>query len=207
MQYREFAFITPPRAEVATPRTTLPAFERRKWWAQYKKNGTNSVIFVWPDRRVTAMNRHGENHKQWSFTPQSSKIFRELPGNGWYVFNAELLHSKIKGGPKDINYLHDVLVADGQYLFGETYARRYALLQRLFLHGEHLFEKSHIVLNERTWLARNYQEDFHHIFSSLNPPEDEGLVLKDPRGELAYRPADNAKWSFKCRLPTKNVPS
>lgn len=195
MKYDKFTYIYPPRAESAIPFNLLKAYQRKNWIAQVKKNGTNSVIFVSPSKEVFAMGRHNNEHKQWSFTPETAAIFKALPGNGWYVLNAELLHSKV-AGLRDINYIHDILVEDGEYLIGSTYAQRYARLLMLFLHDKTVKTPSHFVLDKHTWLARNH-DNFLELFDSLSQSEDEGIVLKNMLGRLA--PKDNSGWTVKCR--------
>jgi hypothetical protein len=192
MKYDGFAYITPPRAEVKIPRSLLASYQEKGWWAQIKKNGTNSVIFVPPDRKPFAYNRHGEIHKQWKFTPESLAPFAALPGTGWYVFNAELLHSKVSGGPKDTNYVHDVLVNDGRYLLGRTYAERYALVRELLTPAPKLLLADYAVAG------------FGPLWDSLTDGVDEGLVLKNPGGKLGTRDGRGAAWMVKCRRLQKN---
>ncbi len=199
MIYDRFIYITPPRAEKAIPSRLLFFYEQRGFICQIKKNGTNSVIFVSPDKEVFAYNRHGERHKQWHFTEKTNRIFRNLPGRGWYVINAELIHAKVKG-MRDINYIHDILVEDGVYLNDETYAQRYARLARLFLNDNSTkMVEGYWILDDHTWLARNFRSDFKKIYDSLTSEEDEGLVLKDICGKM------NSKgWTVKCRVSHKN---
>lgn len=199
--YTKFTYLSPPRAENAIPPNLLKAYQRSNWVAQVKKNGTNSVIFVSPTKEVMAMGRHNNEHKLWQFTPESAAIFKALPGSGWYVLNAELMHSKVVG-LRNINYLHDVLVENGEYLLGSTYAQRYARLLMLFLHGKPSGPSSHFILNEHTWLAKNHTGSFTDLFNSLTEIEDEGVVLKNMQGRLA--PKDNSGWTVKCRRPQKN---
>lgn len=201
MNYDNPTYLFPPRAEHAIPPALLGSYERKGWFAQVKKNGTNSVIFVSPSKDVYAMGRNNNQHKQWQFTPESAAIFKTLPGKGWNVINAELLHSKVVG-LRDINYIHDILVEDGQYLLGTTYAQRYARLLMLFLKGKEESTPSHFILNNHAWLAKNHRDSFKALFQSLDKPEDEGLVLKNPEGKLAAR--DNSGWTVKCRRPHKN---
>jgi hypothetical protein len=192
VRYNSFSYITPPRAEVKIPRSLLPSYEEKGWIGQIKKNGINSVIFVPPDRKPFAYNRHGEVHKQWTFTAASVAPFAALPGTGWYVFNAELLHSKVSGGPKDTNYVHDVLVADGRYLLGKSYAERYEMVRGLFSPGPNLL------------VAGYASAEFGALFDSLSAGEDEGLVLKNPAGKLGTRDGSGAGWMVKCRRIHKN---
>jgi hypothetical protein len=205
MEYTDFAYIAPPRAEAKIPLAMLSIYEEGGWLAQVKKNGTNSVIFVPPDRTPFAYNRHGERHKAWEFDEESARFFARLPGRNWYVFNAELLHSKVSGGPKNTNYLHDCLVYDGTYLVGRSYRERYNLLYKAFDRYVTGQEYSHFVLNAQTWLAKSMTKGFKAIFKEkLSGDEDEGLVLKDPQGLLATTDGKGAPWMAKIRKPMKN---
>lgn len=210
MRYESFKYLTPPRTESKVPPGLISYYEAKGWLAQCKKNGTNSVVFVPPDRKPFAYGRHGEVHKAWKFTPQSAALFAAIPGHGWYVFNSELLHSKVKD-LRDTNYVHDVLVADGELLIGSTYADRQAILgETLQAAAEELNlpeaveAKTHFILNANTWLAKSLPPDFKTGYNSLVDDEDEGLVLKSPTGKLSLSDGKNAPWMVKIRRATKN---
>jgi hypothetical protein len=206
MEYANFSYLAPPRAEAKIPFGMLSIYEEGGWFAQVKKNGTNSVIFVGPNRIPFAYNRHGERQKAWSFDKASALFFEKLPGHNWYVFNAELLHSKVSGGPKNTNYLHDCLVYDGTYLVGRTYLERYNLLFKAFDPYVTGGTYSHFFLNAQTLLAKSTRKGFKALFKEgLTENEDEGLVLKDPRGLLATTDGKNARWMAKIRKPNKNL--
>lgn len=200
MIYESFSPILPPRPERAIPSSGLTMYERMGWIAQYKKNGTYSMAYVSPEKKVTFLSRHLEPHKAWKPTDEARATYEALPGKGWYVVCTELLHSKVPG-IRDVQYVHDVLVADGEWLLGETYAQRYARLLTLFLRDRVDEEDSHWVLPNGIWLAKNRKADFRTMFLSLTRPEDEGLVLKDPRAPLV---PGAGRWSVKCRVPHKN---
>ena len=121
-----------------------------------------------------------------------------LPGNGWYVLNAELLHSKT-AQIKDVNFVFDIYVYKSQKLIDHTFAQRQALLFALF--GDQIVgeERDRFILNANTWLAKSFRSGLTTLFHSLVEKEDEGLVLRDPQ----------AKWSarngmVKCRRPSKS---
>lgn len=198
--YTSFTYIYPPRPEKAIPPSLFGFYEKKKYLPQVKKNGTCSVIFVDPFKNVTAMGRHNNQHKQWAFTDESRELFTKMPP-GWHVLAAELLHSKTPH-IKDTNYIFDIMVFNGEYLIGNTYAQRYDLLLSLFLRGDYKSAKSHWVLNEKTWLARNLRGSFADLFGGLDASEDEGLVFKDPMGQLSF--TNNSSWQVKCRKPHKN---
>ncbi len=208
MQYGpDYEYLWPPRPENKIAPALLGFYENRRWVGQIKKNGTCNVIAVSPapNRELIVMNRHKEDHKLWTPTEGSSAAFKALPGTGWYVFVAELLHSKVMGGPRDTNYVFDVLVADGTYLVGKTFMERQAIMNGLFP-TDMGSTFSHRIIDPHTWVARLFTEDFRGVFDGLTSAEDEGIVLKNPMSTLepCSRKAANASWQVKCRKPHKN---
>jgi hypothetical protein len=204
IKYEAYAYIAPPRAETKIMEAMLGFYEKRGWIAQIKKNGTNSVIYVPPKSvgRPFAKTRHAEDpeHKVWQFTEKSIAAFEEIQGSRWYVFNAELMHSK-GHGYRDTNYVHDILVHDGRYMLGTTVAGRQTLLRKIFGVIDLKGPRSHYVYNDNTWIVKNHTNGFQRLFGQLEN-EDEGLVLKNPEGLLTTR--DNGSWAVKCRHPHKN---
>lgn len=199
--------LIPPRTELSIPPGLLNLFANKGGWVvQVKKNGTNTVVVVEPDRKVHSHNRRGEPHKAWSFTDGSSDFFRSIPGKGRWVFNAELMHSKVPG-LRDIHYLHDVLVADGVELWGVTYGERKQLLFDICtrLRKPMSMTLSHTVLDDHTWLAMDHTSDFRELYNKLTTSEDEGLMLKMTTS--VYKPSDCRKctWMVKCRRTGKNL--
>jgi hypothetical protein len=209
MLYQSFSYLFPPRPEKPVPRDFFGYYEKKGWIGQAKKNGTCNVIAVSPDKTLICMNRHNADHGQWSPTKASSEAFRSLPGKGWFVFVAELLHSKIaldNGGVRDTNFINDILVHDGHYLVGETFADRQARIAELFLRPGQTEQVGHYVVDDNTWVAKNRVGDFKGFFAALDTPEDEGVVLKDPNSVLAIcsREKSNVSWSVKSRRQHKN---
>jgi hypothetical protein len=206
MQYQSFSYLFPPRPEKAIPRNFFGFYERKGWVAQAKKNGTCNVIAVSPDKKLICMNRHNEDQKMWSPSKDSAEAFQSLPGRGWYVIVAELLHAKVTNGQKDTNYINDILVADGEYLIGQTMMARQARIADLFQRPGQAEASGHYVVNDNTWVAKNIASDFKGFFATLDTPEDEGVVLKDPSSTLAIcsREKANVSWSVKSRRQHKN---
>ena len=131
---------------------TLPLYEARGYVAQYKKNGQANVMAISPDRQIIAMNRHNEKHRQWQPSGATQTAFNDLP-RGWYVFCAELLHAKVKA-IRDINFIHDVLVANGEHLTGTTFADRQTILADLFPNAVDHISGGYRVIDSHTWLAK-----------------------------------------------------
>lgn len=208
MIYDKLMFLEPPRAETTVPPSLLDSYEAKGWFAQFKKNGTSSVIAIAPDKTLTAWTRHGVPHKAWSFSSGSRNFFQSLPGKGWYVICAELMHSKVPG-IRDTHYIHDILVDDGDWLLGKTYAQRYDSMLRIFwpLADDRMTsnpEEGYFRLDDHTQMAMNFSTAFRQRFDKmLNEPQNEGLVLKNPAGKLAIK--DNSSWTIKCRHPNKNL--
>ena len=205
MRYDSFTYLWPPRPESAVLPTLTPIYENKGFVAQVKREGTCSVIAVSPTGVLTAMNRHNEPHRAWSSTPASSAAFQGLPGDGWYVFVAELLHSKVAGGPRDTNYIFDILVADGEYLVGHTFEERQAILAEIF---PTTLEDApyHRVITPNTWVAKNFTTGFMALFNGLSSALDEGIVMKNPKAKLQMcsRQSANNDWQVKSRRRKKN---
>ncbi len=193
----------PPRPEMALPPDRLDSLEKRGYVAQVKKNGTSNIIRVSPDGQVRCRTRRNEEHKAWALTDKSRFRFEHLPGKGWYVFAAELMHSKVHG-LRDTNYVYDILVNAGDYLIGSTFMERQKILRRIFLRRKNITETySHYVLDSNTWLAKVYDSGFGDLFKTLTKDEDEGLVTKDPNAQLDFcgKPDNNRNWQIKVRRP------
>lgn len=203
MKYESKSFLWPARPRKAILPGMLTMMEKQDWVAQYKKNGTCTEIFVSPNKEVSFSTRHDDNHKMWSPTEKSTGFFQELPGNGWYVFLAELLHNKCPGW-KDTLYVFDILVNDGEYLVGTTLWRRLAILENLMPSIEE--EYSHHIVTPNVWRAKTITDGFKDKFDAINVAIDEGLVIKDPLAKLSYcnRKDANSNWQLKCRKPHKN---
>jgi hypothetical protein len=205
MRFDTYQYIFPPRPETAVPKNFLNRFEKMGYVAQFKKNGTANVLAVSPERKLVCMTRHNEAHKAWSPTAKSSAAFENLPGKGWFVFIAELMHSKVPG-LRDINYVHDIVVADGEHLVGQTFIERQDLLHDIFETSKITPNVSHHVVDDYTWVARNHTSGFAALFDGITDIADEGLVLKDPKVALkiGFRASANVAGLVKCRKPHKN---
>lgn len=207
MEYLSYTYLYPPRPRMPFPPERSSFFEKRDYWMQIKMNGTCSVIFVSPDKKITVKTRHGDaEHKAWRYNEAALSIFKTLPGTGWYVFVAELMHSKVPG-LRDIFYVHEILVDNGNYLIGSTFEERQERLARLFLEGRTPppMTLSHYVLDEHTWLARNHKSGFPAVWEQIRKakkPEYEGAVYSDrfARLELCTRPESNVAWKKKSRI-------
>lgn len=176
-------------------RSFFARFEKQGWWAQLKMNGTRSGVYIAPDRTLEAWNRHGERHQVWHFTEQTSTIFH-LRGREWNLFDGELLHHKTTH-IKNTHYLYDCLVHNGFHLTRTTYAERYRILEKLFRKEDECF--GYWVLNNFTWLARNYTSGFYELYQeAATLPGVEGLVLKNPEG--VYYTANATAWMVKVRF-------
>jgi hypothetical protein len=199
MKFDSYTYLYPPRPEKAIPSSLLHFYETRQYLAQAKMNGTNNVLAISPERKIVAMSRHKEEHKLWTPTISNEYDFFKLPGAGWYVFGAELLHSKV-AGLRNINYLHDIYVNNGDYLVGTTLADRQKLLQSLIMKGKRSKAReflTHWEISPTLWLAKNHYGDFQMLYDKLDRPEHEGLVLKNPDSRLTH-------CQIKCRKAHKN---
>ena len=119
-RYDSYKYLWPPRPE--EDHRIEPRRLNEKvgtLWVEAKLNGTSNVMAFDPGRNIKAMSRHGPQapHKAWQPDAFTRAAFLDLPGKGWYVVGCELMHSKVSG-LRNINYIDELLVADGEYLVG-----------------------------------------------------------------------------------------
>lgn len=205
MNYDKFSFFLPPRPEhKITPSLMLSKSFQKDWVAQAKMNGTYNFIGIAPDKSMHCLKRDGTPHLQWAPGPENVKAFANLPGDGWYVFMAELLNDKTPH-IKNINYIHDVIVDCGELLVGSTYLERHIRLRSLFESTKHPDYDHYEVIDDNTWLATIYKNsaDFGSVYARLiQQPEIEGFVLKQTTQQLSM--VDMCRGMVKIRKPTKN---
>jgi hypothetical protein len=197
IKYTNYTFLYPPRPENIVMSGMLELFEKRRFISQVKKNGTGSTLAVSPDKEFFFKTRHGENHKAWTVPDEILDPFYLLPKR-WYYFCFELLHSKTKH-IKNTMFIHDLLVANSNYLVGFKYIDRYNLLHNLFKVQKSCSQYD--VISDNILIANNYNIGFEMLFKSLKNIEDEGLVLKDPNAEmrLCVKENSNSSWMVKVR--------
>jgi len=213
-EYTDFTYLWPPRPEKAIPNNFIGFYARRGWVAQFKKNGTCTVLFVSPEKDIIAKTRHDDDHKRWSPTEKSNAPFKALPGNGWFVFVSELMDSKTSETIKDTHYINDILVANGESLEGYTFSERQEILKEMFLTGNEKETESHWVVTPNLWLAKTLNGNFTSTWNAINEiaaqtagaPTDEGLVFKNPKARLSMcsNAGANSGWQVKCRVTHKN---
>ena len=199
MHFLTYSYLYPPRPENKIAKPQLAFYENRGWWAQKKKNGTCTVVFA-RGNEVIFKTRHNDDHKLW--TPQGDHNAFFAGRAKWNVYVAELLHSKVSGGPKNELYIFDQIVKDGVQLVGTTFAERQGMLFDEFSGND---EGDQIRIADRITLAKCFDEGFAEMYDHLKP-EDEGLVLKNPEGRLSpcFKMDSNSNWQVKCRITHAN---
>ncbi len=211
MEFTKYSFLFPPRPSKAIPSSLIPFYANRGWVGQYKKNGICTVLYVSPDKEIIVRTRHDDEHKRWAPTAASTDVFKSLPGKGWYVFIVEVLHNKFKGR-RDTIYAFDIVVEDSKQLTGKTFTERQEILRGLF-DARDEGDASHYVVNPNVWISRTITEDLTSVMEVVNAqapaegaPENEGLVLKNPKARLEpmSRKTSNTGWQVKCRITHAN---
>ncbi len=204
--YKEWKFLLPPRPETVISSSTIGFYEQRGWLAQYKKNGTCSLIGVSPEGVIHNLNRHGEAHKRWIPGAATRRLVEFAPKGVWTVFLGELMHEKTIL-IKDTLYIFDIIVAESKQLIGTTFLERQGYLTSLFPKpiGD---TDSHYVMTAKIWLAKPIMRNMSETFEAIRDAKDtsnEGLVLKDPQGKLdLMRTGANQGWQVKVRIPVPN---
>ena len=178
---------------------SIPMMEKLGYWAQKKKNGTCTVIFTHGNEVIFKQRREEQDHIAWSPKAEHLEFFGSLSPH-WNVFNAELLHSK---GPaiKDELFIFDILVHEGVYLVGKTFAERMQILSDMFK-AKWKDEGDKYRVHKHVTIAKTYSGGFKGLFDNLGPL-DEGLVFKLPKGKLqpCVKEDSNSSTMQKCRHP------
>lgn len=204
MKYTDLSYLWPPRPETKIPRTMLGFYQKRGYWAQVKKNGTLTVIYA-RGLEVHFKTRHLDinngDHRLWTPLPEHVRFFQSN-STEWNVYIAELLHSKTPHIKNEL-YIFDQVVANGAQLVGSTFADRQRMLHLRWKPLAESYDQYRIA--PYVSVAKSFDTEFDAAFEHLNP-EDEGLVLKDPKAELraCFKQDSNNRWQAKCRVPTKN---
>jgi hypothetical protein len=209
VKFHTFRYLWPPRPENKIAPSFLGQIEALGWLAQAKMNGTNVTIYV-RNGNSLAMGRHGPEHKlEWQPSERWNEFARSLAPHFWHVFQGELLHSKVKGGPRDTVYLFDMLVNTGDYLVGMAYAQRYAKLENRLrrFNPEPCVKHDRMEFGPGLWLACNHAHSFRQWYDAPAPDYVEGLVFKDPKAKLmpCGRATANKHGQAKVRYPKANV--
>jgi hypothetical protein len=203
LRYESYSYLWAPRPEVKIAKSQLAFYENKGWWAQKKKNGTCTLIFA-KKNEIIFKTRHKDiedgNHRMWRPEGDHNAFFAGRAK--WNVFVAELLHSKVTGGPKNELYIFDQIVQDGVQLVGTTFAERQHILHEQFSGTD---EGDQVRIAPRITLAKCFDEGFIETFDHLKK-EDEGLVLKNPDAPLlaCIKAGSNNAWQVKCRIGHKN---
>ncbi len=218
MQYNNFKYLYPPRAEYKIPPSELDNYDNGEYFASPKYNGSACIIAT-NGTEIEAWNRHKE---KWPLLSAYKGIdFKRLQvtGNGkWFVYAGEYLNKGQAGetGEKERNkfVIWDVLVWDGKYLVGETLESRLNLLeatfpcQRSVVTSQGIEMYQHLCCTELKGIykAPTYMGGFTDLYNELiKVPLYEGIVLKkkDAKLEFGLQELNNNGWQIKCRKPTK----
>lgn len=200
--YDKFVYMFPPRPSNAVLPSLISFYENRGWIGQIKKNGSCAVWAVSPDKQFIVMNRHNSPFTNWSLDYANYEAFKALPDK-WFVFAGELLHHKTKN-IKDVFYIFDILVNNGEQLIGSKFYERSNILSGMFattVEEDHSYK-----ISNKLWLAKNYDIGLNNLYNNLLDPSDEGLVLKDPNSLLSpcFHSDSNTNWMVKIRKAHKN---
>lgn len=217
LPYTDFRYLYPPRTEMRIPPGPGPV---RKMWeafpdaiAQFKENGTRNMFYIFPDQHAECWNRGADGtptqQKQYSLTKKMTEQLGnlKLPAGKFHVLDGELLHSKTTD-IKDVSYMFDILVYNGEYLLGATYGERYALLRRLM--GDRFFPEDLNPKIGEMYLAQSFPVSQWGAMweKALAVKHCEGLVLKrtGPISRLVpgTRIINNDGFMLRVRKPHKN---
>lgn len=226
----ETQYIFPPRPEGSTPRKDTEIYADLDWIAQFKYNDTRCLIKLCSDGRIQLWNRHAEQMRTYSppiwlqHQLEHLTTREDLGIQGYCLFDGGLLHQKHKA-IKDTIVIWDILVINGEHLVGTTYQHRYNKIHALCNGESYKYKGHHLSKNHRLgtkitddifvpdlltpseWTtAWDTVDEVNYPFLSTNSagPLLEGLVFKDPDGELefGFKQKNNSSWQSRSRVST-----
>ncbi len=222
-------YIYPPRATTCIPRDDMSMFGEMGWIAQLKYNGARCCIQYLPNGKIELWGRHAERFKKYRAPDwllgelEDIKLALGLNNNEWSYLDSELIDFKHEA-IRDTIAIFDILVKNNEYLIGTKYRERMATLyggiQGIWHynppHGKHEPINFGHKLHNHILVPGEYQSEAWNglwdIVHKVNAPYDEvgkgplleGLVAKDPNGELsrAWNEQNNSEWMTRSRVET-----
>lgn len=229
MKYEKFTYIYPPRPKHVITLKTLGSYDNGQYIAQPKINGSNSLLFISPEKQWQLWNRHGEKQQLYRDL-QFEKLYR---GSGWMVLNAEYMNkSKQTASGETFNHkfaIFDILVYNGEILDGTTLMQRIDLLNELypcedqFIITDKGVEQTEYLCGTGVpdiYRVANFTGNFESLYKKITNPNPalfgtdeqftkffmEGLVIKRKNAilEPMFREGNNSSVSVKIRRAQKN---
>lgn len=226
--YNKFSWFYPPRTGNRSP-FKGPVIDAWRTFkdsiAQFKMNGDNCQVVIFPDRKIEMWSRHKVNGIpkpiRGNYRPQkelSDKILAVAPTGDFTILNAELLHWRTPLVKNNL-YIFDVLVWKSQWLIGEDYKSRYALISGMPTDGpipllcgdRNQLERAAALGSNNLFIAENFGcEQWEWAWQQARRNDFiEGLFLKrmgpTSRLEGGFSEINNAGWGCRVRKATKNI--
>lgn len=197
MQIKNFTYFYPERAQLMLRESNAfnELSKNENWIAEPKYNGSRCVVHIL-DGEVSFYSRHGESLK-YNEDPDPDIVgyLKSLFNMGYYQFDGELRHNKVKG-IRDKLVIWDCFIYENVVLNRMPYWKRQSLCSIFPVDREHQIS-----------LIERYDTDFDKAFESvIKDSEMEGLVLKKLNGELELcrTSSANSKWQYKVRKKTNS---
>jgi ATP-dependent DNA ligase len=216
MDYNNFRYVYPPRAEEKIIPEELDDYDNGEFIAQIKYNGSCCCIFTNGEEHLI-FNRHGERK---AFPKSLDVAGIHADTKGWMVVAGELMDKSKRGEDGSILtgfVMWDLLVLNGQYLVGRTAEERIVLLNEVHPNMSQPFvnysgklvnnEYLHATGVDGLYKAPSFVSYFSPLFDAVKKVDAyEGLVLKKANAKLSfgYNQSNNSAWQVKVRKPTKN---
>jgi len=205
--YSKFYYIFPTRPKNPIPASDLDEYDNNSLLAQLKFNGSNCLIFT-DGQSIQIMNRHNQRLTGVQITDEMLKLHTGTPGK-WWVLNCEYLNkSKKDENGNSFNHklvIFDILVYEGEYLIGRTFAERVEMLDTIF--GKVQSEKEYLwKVSDNIYRVKSYLNSFKDLYDRYTPIDMiEGLVLKRIAAKLEVGNTENNNFrgQLKCRKPCK----
>ncbi len=216
--YTEHKFFYPPRSDSVIPYKDTPILRMWKGFsdsiAQFKLNGTNDQLTIYPDGKIEHWGRHkykpgtripdpnGVPDKMDYVLPREMRdqILDLTPRGKFSIFNVELLHSKTTM-VKNTLYFFDTLVWNSEHLLGVEYKERYDIIHGIL--GDAYFPLDLPKIDGKIYIAENIQpSEWDDAWEcAKRSAYCEGLVFKRTGAvsRLQHGNAEKNNGNFMCR--------
>lgn len=200
----------PPHPSTKISFHKLQDYEKtNNWVAQRKFNGTNILINITPDKKISILTRHGTMPKNFTLSKSHAEQILSLNlEEKEYWLNGELLDSKTKSKEyKEKIIFFDVLQAGQYFIRKPNQLERLGILSNICRDPKELEPTNRIALQitSDVWMAESWVKDFRkHYEELIFLDEIEGLILRKKDSFLTDFGSKkyDVSWMLKCRKPS-----
>lgn len=212
MNYDNYRYIYPPRAEHAVHPDTLSQERYTGYIAQPKLNGDCTVIFTNGIETIVMDRNNKPFKKRIPMFDTLCQLHKGDPGKWMILVGEHMVKSKKDARGETWNnkfVIFDIIAYNGIHLIGQTFQQRVELLDSLYGTTRFIDQFLYATTITDVFRVRSYYDhtQFTALFKELIKVDMyEGIVLKRAASPLqnGISSTNNSSSQVKTRKPTKN---